>query len=138
MASTYYAPKLPLEVNDQADFYYIKDALQNVKQKLRMIILTNPGEKIMDPAFGVGIKKYIFEPELGMVHVTKQGTVTKISLDNFKYSLSSEIIKQVNTYSPEIIIKNVDISAAEQVLNVVINYSYKGFIIDNLTLSINS
>ena len=29
-----------------------------IKQNLKMLILTNPGERVMDPEFGVGIKQF--------------------------------------------------------------------------------
>ena len=31
------------------------------KQNLKMLLLTAPGEKIMNPSFGVGLKTYLFE-----------------------------------------------------------------------------
>ena len=30
-------------------------------QNLKMLVLTNPGERMMDPNFGVGIRQFIFE-----------------------------------------------------------------------------
>ena len=53
--------KLPL-VRDIADgFLMIKDFPTLVKQNFKMLILTNPGERIMIPDFGVGIRQYLFE-----------------------------------------------------------------------------
>ena len=55
------SPKLPLNV-DQIDGYALnKDFKQVARQNLKMVILTNPGERIMIPDFGVGIKTYLFE-----------------------------------------------------------------------------
>ena len=56
-----YAVALPL-VLDSRDGYAMLKSLRNViKQNLKMLILTNPGERIMEPDFGVGLKRYLFE-----------------------------------------------------------------------------
>ena len=48
-------------VYDSADgFGMIKTLPQLVRQNLKMLILTNPGERVMDPDFGVGIQRYLF------------------------------------------------------------------------------
>ena len=53
--------KLPL-VRDIADgFAMIKDFRTLVKQNFKMLIMTNPGERIMIPDFGVGIRQFLFE-----------------------------------------------------------------------------
>ena len=56
------APKIPLKV-DQVDGPYglIKDYVELVKQNFKMLLLTNPGERIMNPDFGVGLRRYLFE-----------------------------------------------------------------------------
>ena len=51
---------LSLDVNDGA-YTLNKDIKQSVKQNFKNLILTAPGERIMDPAFGVGIRNYLFE-----------------------------------------------------------------------------
>jgi len=57
-----YAPTLPLSQDDENGYQLIQTAIGVVKQNLRMLLLTNPGERIMMPDFGVGIKTYLFEP----------------------------------------------------------------------------
>tara|TARA_B100000085_G_scaffold282076_1_gene309916 strand:+ start:1200 stop:1568 length:369 start_codon:yes stop_codon:yes gene_type:complete len=53
--------KLPL-VRDIADgFLMIKDFRTLIKQNFKMLIMTNPGERVMIPEFGVGIRSYLFE-----------------------------------------------------------------------------
>jgi hypothetical protein len=32
-----------------------------VRQNLKMLLLTVPGERVMDPEFGVGLKTYLFQ-----------------------------------------------------------------------------
>ena len=31
------------------------------RQNLKMLLLTDPGERVMDPQFGVGLKRFLFE-----------------------------------------------------------------------------
>ena len=61
------SPKLPLHI-DQIDGYGLTKTFKEVaRQNLKMVILTSPGERIMIPEFGVGIRNYLFElstPEL--------------------------------------------------------------------------
>ena len=55
------APKLPLDL-DQTDGYRLtKTIKETVQQNLKMIVLTSPGERIMDPSFGVGLRNYLFK-----------------------------------------------------------------------------
>tara|TARA_R100001079_G_scaffold109311_1_gene81666 strand:+ start:881 stop:1282 length:402 start_codon:yes stop_codon:yes gene_type:complete len=58
----YYSPHLPL-TRDKVNGYKLLDDIRDVvKQNFKMLILTNPGERIMIPDFGVGIYKFLFEP----------------------------------------------------------------------------
>ena len=34
----------------------------DVRQAIRIILLTNPGERVMRPDFGAGLKDFVFEP----------------------------------------------------------------------------
>jgi phage baseplate assembly protein W len=56
-----FSPQLPLTL-DPDDGYTLNKSLKDVaKQNFKMLVLTNPGERIMDPEFGVGILAYLFE-----------------------------------------------------------------------------
>ena len=52
------APLLPIE---SSRFELIQDYPTLVTQNLKMLILTSPGERMMDTNFGVGLKAYLFE-----------------------------------------------------------------------------
>lgn len=53
--------KLPITRDDIHGFTMIDDFHSLIRQNLKMIILTNPGERVMIPDFGVGIQSYLFE-----------------------------------------------------------------------------
>ena len=87
---------LPLRV-DPVDgaFGLNKRITQVASQNLKMVILTSPGERIMNPEFGVGIRQYLFENNTA-------GTLETIK---------NRIRSQVSTYLPYISILQLDVSS---------------------------
>jgi phage baseplate assembly protein W len=56
-----FSPKLPLAL-DADSGYALNTTLKEVaRQNFKNLVLTSPGERIMDPEFGVGIRSYLFE-----------------------------------------------------------------------------
>lgn len=93
--------RLPL-ATDAADGYgMIRDIRTMMKQNLKMLLLTIPGERVMQPDFGVGIITYLFNP-----------------FNNSVYSeIESKIKQQVNTYLPAVKISNIAFDSSEQDFN---------------------
>jgi len=59
------SPKLPLMVDDVDGHYNNNKTIrESVTQNLKHLLLTNKGEKMMDPSFGVGLMAHLFEPLL--------------------------------------------------------------------------
>ena len=57
------APELPLSLSiAEGPYTSLKQIKDVVKQNLTMLLLTIPGERIMDPVFGVGLHTFLFEP----------------------------------------------------------------------------
>ena len=58
-------PIFPMIVKDNTGFITIKEdtPIDAIKFNLKNILLTNPGENLSDPEFGVGLKKALFELE---------------------------------------------------------------------------
>ena len=53
---------LPLTIDSVFGAYNLNTTFEQLaKQNLKMLILTIPGERIMDPNFGVGLRRYLFE-----------------------------------------------------------------------------
>ena len=58
------SPKLPLTLDGEYGAYRMnKTYFEVVKQNFKNLILTVPGERMMDPNFGVGLLTYLFEPD---------------------------------------------------------------------------
>ena len=53
--------KLPITRDSADGFTMIKDFRTLIRQNLKMLVLTAPGERIMEPTFGVGARRYLFE-----------------------------------------------------------------------------
>jgi len=91
-----YSVKLPLR-NDEADGVFLmnKNMKEVINQNFRMLLLTNPGEKIMNTDYGIGAKKLLFENKL-------EGGLTEVDLE-------SVIIEQVSKYMPYLILERIKI-----------------------------
>ena len=91
------AVKLPVIVNTTDGFELIKTYDDLAAQNLKMLVLTTPGERMMDTDFGVGLKKYLFE----------QNTASTYS------EIDSNIRQQVERYLPYIGIDRIDFTVPE-------------------------
>jgi len=87
-----YTPKLPLKLDTEQGYTLIPDLKSLSKQNFLMLLLTNPGERIMDSNFGVGIKRFLFE---------NYSAILKL---NFEQRLKN----QVQIYTPYILINNIN------------------------------
>jgi hypothetical protein len=95
---------LPLRIDPIDGAYGLNRTLTQVAaQNLRMVILTSPGERIMFPDFGVGVRRYLFE----------QNTSATLGL------IRSRIEQQVSTYLPYIRILDLSVDSPEVVGAVV-------------------
>ena len=56
-----YAPKFPLKFKEKKAFENVQNAKELVRFHLTNLLLTNPGEKISDPNYGIGIRQMLFE-----------------------------------------------------------------------------
>jgi len=88
------SPKLPLSIAPSDGYSLNQTMPQVVQQNLKNLFLTNPGERMMDPAFGIGLKKFLFEPNLKATH------------NNIKVIAT----KQIKKYMPFITIQAIDIT----------------------------
>ena len=52
---------LPLALDAEDGFKMIKGLKTLMRQNLKMLLLTIPRERVMEPSFGVGIKAFLFE-----------------------------------------------------------------------------
>ena len=129
------SPKLPLYIDPVDGIALNKTLKQMTRQNLKMIILTSPGERIMYPKFGVGIRRYLFMNNT-------QRTLSDIS---------RKIEQQVRTYLPSVTIRSIKFlsengeeirssfegSSSSNYVHLVINYEIPyAFVSDTLNIKV--
>lgn len=105
------AVALPLAIDSIDGAYKLHKDLEGMaNQNLKMVILTAPGERIMEPEFGVGTRRFLFEQAI-------QGNVSVIR---------DRISEQVGRYLPYIELNQLNVyisDSSPSTLAIVIKYS---------------
>tara|TARA_R110002110_G_scaffold125296_4_gene303172 strand:+ start:2289 stop:2693 length:405 start_codon:yes stop_codon:yes gene_type:complete len=93
------SPRIPL-VYDQTDGpYQLNKTLgQTVKQNLKMLVLTVPGERVMVPSFGVGLPRFLFE---------------QINDDTFS-DITQRLSEQINLFMPAVNLEEVNFVTSDE------------------------
>ena len=87
---------LPLTTSAVFGAYNLNTTFEQLAiQNLKMLILTNPGERMMDPEFGVGIRNFLFELNINTtyaaittaVQTQVQKYLSYISINDIQYSI---------------------------------------------------
>ena len=87
-----YAPTFPLKLDASSGYEMMTNLEDVVKFHLKNLILTSPGEKISDPKYGVGIKRYLFEPLTPGTSGVIRGRIRTQLSTYFSYLQISDII----------------------------------------------
>ena len=116
-----YAPKFPLKFKEKKLFENIENTKELVRFHLTNLLLTNPGEKISDPNYGVGLRRYMFEQNLPSV----------------RSSIASAISSQMSKYLPFLQVSDIQVSATAQEidsnsLKIKIVYSIPGDVVQEI------
>ena len=120
--------KLPLHYSTEDGPYQLNKNLGSViKQNFKNLLLTSPGERVMLPEFGVGLRQLLFEP-IGPRVYERISTRIRTQTQRFLPFINIENIRFVNA----------DNSASTQDNEVKILVSYNiGSIDTNDTLTIS-
>ena len=94
------SPKFPLRFDYATGPYTLnKTYKEMIRQNLKNLVLTNPGERVMDVNFGAGLRTYFFEP-----------------MTSTTYSqIAADINQQVKKYLPFVGIDNISFSGGEDI-----------------------
>ena len=95
----------PLDENNL--FKGTKTVQEQIKTNLINLLLTEPGERLYTPNYGVGLKGLLFEPNID------------------KDNLESKINQQINFYIPEISLINTQVNFIEDEHKLFITISYR-------------
>jgi len=81
---------------------------QSIKNNLINFFLTNPGERPLSPAFGGGLRAFIFE---------------QIAEDNLDF-LKQDVNQKIETYFPSVIIDSLDVLRNDDTNSIIIQLKY--------------
>ena len=101
-------PQLPLTRDAINGYTLITEYKNLVKQNFRNLMFTIPGERIMDPDFGVGVRTFLFE----------------IDNEELHSNLTAKIIQQAGTYMPFVQIMDVAYKSQLNDINIDPNLLY--------------
>ena len=125
------APQLPLALSSVDGSYQLIKTYKNlVKQNFKNLLLTSPGERMMDTQFGVGIRNFLFENDGAELYS----------------NITAKIEEQVEKYMPFVIVIDVMFVTPEMAgfqgmdsnfLSMQIEYAIGPLdTIDNLTITV--
>ena len=105
-----FAVKIPLTRSSIDGFMMIKDIKTLISQNLKMLILTNPGERVMIPEYGVGASAYLFSNYSTSVYVDLENRIKKqaakyiplITIERVKFDKASELV-DTNTLGLQVV-----------------------------------
>jgi len=133
-----FAPLIPLQFDSEFGYRNVKDTQQLVKFHLMNLLLTNPGERITMPSYGVGVKRFLFEnAETGVGNRLESQVRNQVAtflgylnlqsvdvVDNQDYSLSLKIQYSVDSLNiNDVLSLNVDLNSGDISADVLgINY----------------
>lgn len=104
-----FSPKFPLTISPDGGYTLNKSVIEVVKQNFKNLLLTNPGERIFDSKFGIGLKRFLFEQRT----------------EENKQAIKNRIISQTAQYMPFIDIKRIEIVDDQENENsIYININY--------------
>ena len=90
--------ELPLYTGAQDGYGLTQTHKALVNQNFKMLILTAPGERMMDPSFGVGLRNFLFELDSPFVRA----------------NITERINEQVGRYMPFITINDISFISPEE------------------------
>lgn len=115
--------RLPINQSSTNGFEMISTVKGMIRQNFKMLILTIPGERVMEPNFGVGLAQFLFE--------------------GYNAGVEARIIDRINSqidlYLPMVSIRDIvfNSDADTNTLNVQITYSIPQLnFVDSLSVTI--
>ncbi len=103
--------KFPFAIDDQHKVAMVSSE-DDIKEAIKIILKTSPGERVMRPDFGCGINNYTFS-------IMNSANIVQIQ---------NEIERALTLYEPRIVVENVEAAVQESsdgVLHISIEYIVK-------------
>ena len=91
---TFLGVPYPIQKNPRG-FLYSQDGIDQIKSDMLVLLLTNPGERVMNPNFGTPLRRLIFEPN---------DPALRLEAKNM-------IINSINRWEPRISVQNIEVDS---------------------------
>lgn len=109
---TLYGPMWPLKRGNDDTYETYGDLKGQINFYLKNLLLTSPGENLSDPTYGVGLRRFLFEP----------------NLDDARIIIEEEIASKISQYMPYLEVDLISVSATNDqidnnILSISIQYS---------------
>jgi len=101
--------KFPVGVDPISGRIAMSEYEQDIKESIRIILFTAPGERLMRPDFGCGIHRLVFE-------VNRPGTINRIQ---------QEVREALIRWEPRIDVIGVGVETKDQGEELLINVHYR-------------
>ena len=103
--------KLPLTLSSVFGAYNLNTTFEELaRQNLKMLVLTAPGERIMDPNFGVGLKGYLFEMNMPGTYAEISSRIQSQVSQYLDYIRIDDIQYQIPEDNPDLYPQNLSVS----------------------------
>ena len=103
--------KLPLTLSSVFGAYNLNTTFEELaRQNLKMLVLTAPGERIMDPDFGVGLKGYLFEMNMPGTYAEISSRIQSQVSQYLDYIRIDDIQYQIPEDNPDLYPQNLSVS----------------------------
>ena len=85
----------PVRKNSQG-FFYTQSGVDQIKSDMLVLLLTNPGERIMEPNFGTPLRRLLFEPHDSIVQTEAKNMIAN----------------SIRLWEPRIAIQQIEVSSS--------------------------
>lgn len=83
-------------VKNPKGFFHSQFGVDQIKSDLLVLLLTNPGERVMNPAFGTPLRKLLFEPNDTIV----------------RDAAKTMIANSIKQWEPRVAIQQIDVASS--------------------------
>jgi phage baseplate assembly protein W len=89
---------LPIELDSTDGFTLNYSVKETIRQNFIMLLMTNPGERVMVPDFGVGIRTFLFTNKT----------------EDYRPAIIAKVNQQVKKYLPVVVVGKIDFKELAQ------------------------
>lgn len=106
----------PIRSNPKG-FLYSQDGVDQIKSDLLVLLLTNPGERVMSPFFGTPLRKLIFEPNDFQLQMEAKNMIIA-SIKKWEPRIAIQNIEVKSSYDQDSLNKQDNLTESEQILSI--------------------